>query len=257
MPTRNSSTRTGSRFDRRWLPVAGLSILALAAIITAHAALTPPATVSGTVSAISEVKFTDTPLLTPAPAPEPIVAFIGDSYTHGTGASDHAHRWTTLVSAAEGWSEVNLGLGGTGFLTSAGLNGCGKDYCSTYEERVAANTVPDAVTYVVAGGQNDYAAWATNEAGVTATINRTYANLRALHPKAKIIAVGPSVIGSVTRSASGMDAAVRTAAASVGAQYISLISPNVLTADMATGQGGHVTDVGHQAIATAVLAALG
>ena len=37
--------------------------------------------------------------------------FIGDSYTRGTGASSPALRWTSLVAAARGWQEQNLGLG--------------------------------------------------------------------------------------------------------------------------------------------------
>jgi lysophospholipase L1-like esterase len=182
------------------------------------------------------------------------VAFLGDSYTHGTGATDAAHRWSSLVSVGMGWTENNFGLGGTGFVTSSAMNGCGREYCPTYEEQAAEGIA--AETVVVAGGQNDLDEWAADSAAVTNAISRTYTHLRSTNPDSVIIAVGPSAIGSVSPAVAGMDAAVQTAAAAVGAQYISLINPDVLNVDMATADGGHVDDVGHQAIATAVLAAL-
>jgi lysophospholipase L1-like esterase len=40
------------------------------------------------------------------------VYYNGDSITVGVGASDNAHRWTTLLSTAKGWTEVNNGLSG-------------------------------------------------------------------------------------------------------------------------------------------------
>lgn len=40
----------------------------------------------------------------------PNVYFAGDNITYGVGASDNAHRWTTLLSIAKGWTEVNYGV---------------------------------------------------------------------------------------------------------------------------------------------------
>jgi hypothetical protein len=88
-------------------------------------------------------------------------------------------------------------------------------------------------------------------------INKTYADLRAALPKARIIAVGPSVIGDVTPQIAQFDAAVQKAAASVGAQYISLIDPDILNESMAAPDGFHVDDAGHTAIAKTVERKLG
>jgi len=65
-----------------------------------------------------------------------LVVFIGDSYTHGTGSSSKALRWSSVVSSAEGWSEVNLGRGGTGYKATSSNNGCGLKYCPNYAEMV-------------------------------------------------------------------------------------------------------------------------
>jgi lysophospholipase L1-like esterase len=60
----------------------------------------------------------------PAPASSvpagdgPLVAFYGDSYTLGTGASDPSERWSTVVSAERGWREYNPSVNGLGFVNN-------------------------------------------------------------------------------------------------------------------------------------------
>lgn len=60
----------------------------------------------------------------PAPASSvpagdgPLVAFYGDSYTLGTGASDVSKRWSTVVSAERGWREYNPSVNGLGFVNN-------------------------------------------------------------------------------------------------------------------------------------------
>jgi len=46
----------------------------------------------------------------------PVAAFYGDSYTLGTGASDPAKRWSTLISEERGWREFNPSVNGLGFV---------------------------------------------------------------------------------------------------------------------------------------------
>ena len=187
----------------------------------------------------------------------PVAVFIGDSYSHGTGASVPENRWTTLVSESKGWDEENLSLGGTGYLKTAGINGCGREICDNYDTVVLSNQASNADTYVVAGGQNDFALWRTDSAAVSAAIDKTYDDLRAQYPDATIIAVGPSTVGEVGTTVTGFDSAVQNAAARIGATYVSLIAPNIVTPDMVTVDGGHVQDAGHRAIADRVLAAIG
>src|SRR5215218_5209230 len=87
------------------------------------------------------------------PVPRAVAVFIGDSYTQGSG------KWPELVSKAQGWRQVNLGRGGTGYqarLTGAAARkGCGLNDCPSFAEMaaVAVKRRPDVV--VVAGGRND------------------------------------------------------------------------------------------------------
>lgn len=111
-------------------------------------------------------------------------------------------------------------------------------------EAKAAGVTPSVV--VIAGGQNDSDEWLSNKQGdVRDAIAATYAKARQEFPTARIIAVGPSFLGGTARWHSDMDAAVRDAAASVEAEYVSLLDPPVLgDRALELGDGGHVNDLG-------------
>src|SRR4051794_19196648 len=87
--------------------VAGLALLAVG---------TPIALSRGQVTGATE--STPSAATTTAPASAPTVAFLGDSYTVGAGASAPERRWATLVAAARGWHELNFGQNGTGYVNS-------------------------------------------------------------------------------------------------------------------------------------------
>ncbi len=55
----------------------------------------------------------------------PVVAFYGDSYTLGTGATSAAARWSTIISADRGWREVNPSVNGLGFINNRTVFGEG------------------------------------------------------------------------------------------------------------------------------------
>jgi len=46
------------------------------------------------------------------------VAFYGDSYTLGTGATSSDKRWSTIVSRERNWNEFNPSVNGLGFVTN-------------------------------------------------------------------------------------------------------------------------------------------
>jgi lysophospholipase L1-like esterase len=48
----------------------------------------------------------------------PLVAFYGDSYTLGTGASAIGKRWSTIICADRGWNEFNPSVNGLGFVNN-------------------------------------------------------------------------------------------------------------------------------------------
>ncbi|MGY6498833.1 MAG: SGNH/GDSL hydrolase family protein [Microcella sp.] len=55
----------------------------------------------------------------------PIVAFYGDSYTLGTGATSDLARWATIISADRGWRELNPSVNGLGFINNRTVFGEG------------------------------------------------------------------------------------------------------------------------------------
>ena len=153
-----------------------------------------------------------------------------------------------------GWTEVNQGQGGTGYVTTAGFTSCGQDHCPAYPDRVAdiAAAAPEVV--VIAGGQNDRWALATDPALVQAAVDRTFSLLREGLPNARLIAVGPSTAEPATALITDLDGWVRAAADRVGAEYVSLLDPVVIQSDMVAADRVHVNDAGHRAIADRVLA---
>ncbi len=216
----------------------------------------PTSTASPTPSATPAARPTPSASVTPdLPAVSPRAAFIGDSYTQGGGAEPDTERWSTVAAAALGWTELNFGRGGTGFVTNNSYLGCGLEYCPTYLETVSevVAAAPDIV--VVAGGQNDFDAFAADPAAVSAAISQTYTSLRAGLPHAVIVAVGPSTPWHVDDLAISFDAAVRSAASAVGAAYVSMLEPNVIDPAFLLPDG-HVNNHGHHAIAERVVAVL-
>ena len=187
-------------------------------------------------------------------APHPVAAFVGDSYTTGTGAKVKVKtRWTSIVSAEMKWREVNLGRGGTGYATSSGPSGCGREYCPSFPEMVpeVVEASPDIV--FISGGKSDIRAWDADAAAVVAAINETYTAMRAALPKARIIAIGPAVTGTVTQAMIDMNTAVQAAAAASGAEFISLLDPSVLDSSLLAADKIHPNNRGYAAIAARVL----
>jgi lysophospholipase L1-like esterase len=196
----------------------------------------------------TQVQFAD--LADAAPGSYPTVAFIGDSYTWGSGASTVDKRWTSLVAARMGWLEFNVGEGGTGYLKTFENR---PNYYGQLDEITALR--PDIV--VVAGGQNDQDTLTANSPELFAAVSHFYVQLRSRLPRARIIGVGPSFPDALTPERFAFDRIVRDAVRAVGGQFVSLIRPtSVIDPAMLEPDRVHVGDAGHAAIADRVLANL-
>lgn len=182
-----------------------------------------------------------------APGSYPVVAFIGDSYTWGSGASSKDKRWTSLVAGKMGWLEFNVGEGGTGYLKTFENR---PNYYGQLDEIGALR--PDIV--VVAGGQNDQDLLTTNPPALFAAVSHFYVQLRSRMPQARIIGVGPSFPDALTPVRFDFDRVVSDAVRAVGGEFVSLIRPTpVIDPAMLEPDRVHVGDAGHAAIASRFL----
>ncbi|WP_158437810.1 SGNH/GDSL hydrolase family protein [Naasia lichenicola] len=183
-------------------------------------------------------------------------AFIGDSYSQGNGASSESLRWTSLLSAREQWKEMNFARGGSGYISTSGVTGCGLAYCPSYLEMVpeVIASRPDIV--VVAGGQNDFDDLEMDRYAEGSRIAAVYRALRDGLPDALIVAVGPSTPGLVAGAVVELDSEVQDAAGAVNGIHVSLSEPNAISRASLGPDGVHVDDSGHAAIAARVAAAV-
>jgi len=203
-------------------------------------------------------------LVTLAPAPDgqaaerfpdgPTVAFYGDSYTLGTGASDPAKRWSTLVSVPREWNEFNPSVNGLGFVTNRNSLP-GQDLV---QQIVAAD--PDLI--IVTMGLNDNFSMPAAADEIRAAITADFSTFANALPEARIVVVEPFwYTDARPASVDQIGVWVAAAAAAVNADHIGGAShwieghPEWIGAD-----GLHPSDAGYAQIAarmTVELATLG
>jgi lysophospholipase L1-like esterase len=145
----------------------------------------------------------------------PVVAFYGDSYTLGVGASQESTRWSTIICRQRGWTEVNPSVDGLGFVRNRAAFGV-----DVPAMIVAAH--PDIV--FVTMGLNDNFAYATG-GGVPEQIRRAIVGdltgLKRQLPDAHFIVVEPFwYTDERPPSLAVISGWVMAGAAAIGADYI-------------------------------------
>ena len=178
------------------------------------------------------------------------VAFYGDSYTLGTGASSEAKRWSTIISAERGWSEYNPSVNGLGFVNNRGSYGEGDE-----PSQVIADD-PDILFITM--GLNDNFSYDQAAPQIHAAIDDDFARLKAGLPDARFIAVEPFWYTDVRpASLAVITGWVHDAATSIGADWVPDAShwiehhPEWMADD-----GLHPNDDGYAAMAKRMDAAL-
>ena len=141
------------------------------------------------------------------------VAFYGDSYTLGTGASDPSKRWSSIICADRGWSEFNPSVNGLGFINNRGTFGEGDE-----PSEVIADD-PDILFITM--GLNDNFSYDRAADEIEAQITDDFARLSRELPEARIIVVEPFwYTDQRPESVEIIIGWVRDAAAEIGADYI-------------------------------------
>ena len=157
------------------------------------------------------------PASLPEPSQEPRdpnatrVAFYGDSYTLGTGASNQSLRWSTVVCDQRGWSEFNPSVNGLGFIHNRSIFGDGD------EPSQVIGDDPDIVFITM--GLNDNFSFASKADEIRAQITDDIDRMKRALPNARFIVVEPfwytderpasvdTIIGWVRDAAAAIDAA--------------------------------------------------
>jgi lysophospholipase L1-like esterase len=111
------------------------------------------------------------------------VAFYGDSYTLGVGASSPESRWSTIICARRSWLEFNPSINGLGFVRNRKNFGDG----DLPSQIIASN--PDIV--FVTMGLNDNFGFATDADRIRVQISTDLEYLRLALPMARFIVVEP------------------------------------------------------------------
>ena len=200
-----------------------IGVLALAVFAAAGYVITKkdPVPDAGTVLPVTAVSDPSSGGSSTASSSQPlacrVIAFLGDDWTAGLGASAKAKRFTTLLAAQLGAEEKNFGGDGSGYAT-AGSSGDG-----AYDSRVDDVVAAKPAVVVVSGGRND-----TNDYLPTLRkqIKALFAQLHSRLPKATLIAVAPmwgdsDAPGQLTPVASAVQQYVTAA----GGRYVGLEDP--------------------------------
>jgi len=127
----------------------------------------------------------------PSASPTPgatVVAFYGDSYTRGTGATSPDRRWSTIVAAERDWFEFNPSVDGLGFVNNRGA-GVGGPSGDLVEQIVDHAPAPDIV--IVTMGLNDNFSMPHRADEIEAAITADLTRLRAELPNARLVVVEP------------------------------------------------------------------
>jgi len=181
----------------------------------------------------------------------PIVAFYGESYTLGTGASDLSLRWSTQIAVSRGWREFNPSVNGLGFVTNR-QSFAGDDLPA---QIIAQN--PDIV--FVTMGLNDNFSYDFAADQIVQQIDADFERLTTGLPDARFIVVEPFwYTAERPESVEMIIEWVREAAHKYGADYIAGASTWIegQTGLMAS-DGLHPNDEGYAIMARLMDEALG
>jgi len=156
---------------------------------------------------------------TPDTQPDPAatgerVAFYGDSYTLGTGASSEDKRWSTIISKQRNWQEFNPSVNGLGFFNNR------MDFNDGDLPSLVIKDDPDIVFITM--GLNDNFSYNLAADAIREQITVDFDRLAEALPSAHFIVVEPFWYTDERPESLGIISGwVEAAAKDIGADYIS------------------------------------
>nr|WP_269453628.1 SGNH/GDSL hydrolase family protein [Pseudoclavibacter sp. 13-3] len=171
---------------------------------------------------------------------------IGDSYTSGEVLDDPTARFTTLIAERMGWTENNVALGGTGYVTAWGTP---DDPRPDYQDVLDSLPDPAADVVMVTGGGNDIGAWDDLGDQYDAVLD-FFTDLRDRYPQATIYVVSPfwnaaDEPGSLPQIRDD----VRRAAGEIHATYLDVGQIMQGHPEWILADGDHPNEIGNEVIA--------
>ncbi len=168
-----------------------------------------------------------------APAPVKVLMF-GDSYTYGVGATYPRGSIVYRIGDILGVDAiVGSGYGGSGYLNP------GPSPFRTFGTRINDTTVFGAQDLViVSGGINDKTLGEADPAALQAAVTSFWTSLKALHPNALLVCVGPLVAPSLSTGATTANAIKAGFNAVYDASRMLYISPYDEAWSNGTGDSG-------------------
>ncbi|WPO85706.1 SGNH/GDSL hydrolase family protein [Herbiconiux sp. KACC 21604] len=227
-----------------------VAVAAAAAVLVAiaFAAIAPTPTLRADTGTAAGSGPQSGPSTAPLDPNAPVVAFYGDSYTLGTGASDPALRWSSVISAERGWNEFNPSVNGLGFVNNRASTP--PDYSASDEVSQVIAADPDIVFITM--GLNDNFSMPQRADDIRSAIRTDFSTLRTELPEARIVVVEPFwYTDARPDSVEQIIGWVHDEADAIGADYIAGAShwieghPEWMAAD-----GLHPNDAGYAAMAT-------
>jgi lysophospholipase L1-like esterase len=169
------------------------------------------------VSATSTTRTADTTASgSGTSSPGGVIAFLGDDWTTGSGASAKSKRFSTLLAKQLGLTERNFGADGTGYAKATATDG-------TYDSRVDAVVKAKPRVVVVSGGRNDVADYLQT---TKRHIHDLFSTLHDNLPDAVVIAVEPFWGDSDKPAELGpIASAVKSEVTADGGHYLALGDP--------------------------------
>ena len=227
----------------------GLALLAVVAVLTVWIALDKQ-----NRSTFAPLAADSVTARTPSASAKPRAVFIGDSYTAGVGGE--GTKWTTLVSEEYGWEEVNLGHGGTGYVTSltgaAAQKACFKATCPAYGDLVTDAVDAKPAVVVISGGRND------GNKDISEAAEELFTDLRTQLPNAQIYVVTPIWDDDYAPPAIFTKSnAVVTAAETSGITAVNIGHPLTGKADLISKDGVNPNAKGYRVLADVTVAKMG
>ncbi|WP_157548615.1 SGNH/GDSL hydrolase family protein [Nonomuraea candida] len=176
----------------------------------------------------------------PARPAAPVMMFVGDSFTVGSGPVPRRRTYAAQAARLLGRQPVIAGAGGTGFCNEGRA---GRTFRRSFERELAWRPAPELL--VISGGHNDRR-WSAPR--VRRAAARLLAQVRAHWPRTRTVMVGPIWLGEPPRKAYVVRDALAAAARAGEVAFLDPLRER-WPAGTTLPDGVHPTLAGHESIA--------